>query len=551
MAIRVLDPETVNKIAAGEVVERPSSVVKELVENSIDAGARRIVIDIEDGGKKMIKVADDGCGMSPEDAQLALKPHATSKISSVEDLWNVQTMGFRGEALPSIAAISKFRLLTSDGTQGTEIRLSAGKDLIVQPSGAPRGTTVWVQDMFYNVPARYKFLKSSSRETQAISDVVARLAAAHPHIYFHLRSGGRTILEAGGTGDLRHVMAQVFGNEFAADAIDLYFSLETVTVSGLLAAPPHGRPSRSGQFFSVNRRPVRSLLLTWVTDDATRGRYMPGKHPVLIVNVSCSEGIDVNVHPTKAEVRFAREDIVRRALFHAYEAAFLPRADYPVPAQAKETDLDEWPQADDTIAQLVMEHPATGQRAFPELRFLAQTHGSYLLAEACDGIYIIDQHAAHERVFYEEVESTTYPSQLLAVPVTVSLDANSAAAFDEHRHTLEELGFDAEPFGPRSVIVRAVPGELAVSFTERVFTDLLEHLVHADSGSGLSALNEARKALAACHASVRASRGLSDMECVALIERLRGCREPFFCPHGRPTFLKISLHRLRKDFLRT
>lgn len=594
--IKVLDMDTANQIAAGEVVESPASVVKELVENAIDAGAGRIVILLEDGGKRLIRVTDDGCGIHPEDVRLAFNRHATSKIGSAEDLRSLSTLGFRGEALPSIASVSRVELTTcSPGfTVGVRLVIEGGQEVEGGEAGCPAGTTVTVRDLFYNTPARRRRLNSASRELAGVSEVVSRLALAYPGIIFQLWHHGTLLLSTPGNGDLQNTMVSLFGPGRTREMLPLQGEGIGIRVTGYAGRPALARATRDGQSFFVNRRWVRSPLLRAALEDAYRTLLPARRFPaaLLFIEVDPAE-VDVNVHPAKLEVRFAREQDVYRVVRDSVsgalasisllsqwgesrrgtepakpDAAALYRAFSPPGATARE-EGPRWEQGDlrtydirkgdDAGAPAGEDGPRGGLavQAFPEgslsgLRVLGQVLAAYIVAEGPEGLFIVDQHAAHERVYYEQLAagaSRGEPmAQVLVNPVTLEMSPGELACWEGNREILRELGVEWESFGGNAVLVRSLPVLLGEPGGERLLRDLLDGLRRFDGRTPLERREEAVRIMAACKAAVKANSRLSEVEMEALLKALAGAAQPYTCPHGRPTVVALSRRELEKKF---
>ncbi|MBE3589424.1 MAG: DNA mismatch repair endonuclease MutL [Firmicutes bacterium] len=587
--IRILDSRTADQIAAGEVVERPASVVKELVENALDAGARRIVIEVTGGGARTVIVRDDGEGMSPEDARLALLRHATSKIQSLEDLRSLATLGFRGEALPSIASVSRLDLVTRPQGAERAWRIAAAGGVVEreEPVGAPPGTTVTVRDLFYNTPARAAGLRSAAAETAACSQAAEALALAFPHVSFEFRSDGRVLWRTDGRGRLRDAAAALYGPEFARGCVEVARAAEGAAVEGLAARPELARASRALQMLIVNGHAVRHAGLRAAAEAAYRGLLPARRFPAFILHLRVDPAVvDVNVHPRKLEVRFADErrmtSLVHHAIAIALKSADLTpewgappasgasggsrpaatpwRGAAPPGNAAQSETAAAWsplrPSAAPLSAERVAEalrlyEPAAaipeGGRRLPPLRHAGAVLGTYLLAEGPDGLYIVDQHAAHEKIFYEQLlrDARAVAAQPLALPLVVPVPPARLALFEERRALWERFGVVAEPFGPDSLVVRAVPALLYGDPQEAV-AQLVEELLEDEGAAGDP--RAPALALASCKAAVKAGDRLSPAEAQALLDRLASLEEPFTCPHGRPTVWKIPSAELERRF---
>ncbi len=540
MTIRALAPEVADAIAAGEVVERPASVVKELLENALDAGARRITVEIRGAGRNLVRVVDDGAGIPAEELALAFQRHATSKVSTLADLEAIATLGFRGEALASIAAVADVECTTS----GRRIHLRAGRVLEESPAGPAPGTVLEVRDLFAITPARLKFLKSEATETAACLHVVQQYALLHPELRFRAVVEGRTALQTAGTG-LADAMAAVHG---AAPAREM-LTLDWPAVSGAVSQPKLSRGTRDGILLAVNGRPIASRALGFALDECYRGSLERGRHPVAVIDLAVEPGaLDVNVHPAKREVKFRDEGAVFASLQKAVRAALAgseaPRlavtgaALPPLAAPVRQLTLHE-PTAD------IHAEPAP-RRNGALLRPLGQVLDGYLVAEGPDGVVLIDQHAAHERVLFNRfrasVEDGLMHSQALLLPVVVELDPARMAALAGEERALRSLGFEVEAFGPRAARVLAAPAETPPARIEAAFLEVLAGLRNRSLDEALASL--------ACHSAVRFGDPLEPSEQRRLIEELESTTPDATCPHGRPTRLVLDWQDLKRHFRR-
>jgi DNA mismatch repair protein MutL len=568
--IERLPEDLVNKIAAGEVVERPASVVKELVENAIDAEARTVQVEIEAGGKVLIRVRDDGLGMSREDAELALERHATSKLRALADLQAVATHGFRGEALPSIASVSHLVLRTRDegNSAGTEVEFRDGRKVHVRDAGHPRGTTVEARDLFGGVPARRKFLRAESTEAAHVAEAVTLLALARPEIGFFLKSGGRTVLEAPAVESLPSRVYQVFGKGFLEDLLAVDGGEEWVRVEGLVSRPDRPRPPRSSLRLYVNRRPVRDRALAKAVSEAYRaaGAGDRGAEAVLFVDVP-PHLVDVNVHPAKTEVRFADPRTVFTAVERAVRGALsggvrqAPRADTTRVEAAVQAFLATGGgegaargSTSGTLPGLLAEGgPSTGG-APPAV--LGQHRNTYIVATDGEDLILVDQHTAHERVRFErlleDLGRGAVESQMLLAPQVVTLAPELRSFLEAGLEPLAAFGWDVEEFGGGSTRVRAVPallgGRDAASALERFLRDLRER----EEGEWIvSGAQERSAATLACHSAVRAGQALSPESMAAIVRDLGATAHPTLCPHGRPTSVRIPREDVSRWFGRT
>jgi DNA mismatch repair protein MutL len=574
MGIRVLPPQVASQIAAGEVVERPASVVKELVENSLDAHARTVAVETEEGGSRKISVADDGDGIAPEEIALALARHATSKLVSIEDLNSIRTLGFRGEALASIAAVARVTLVSRGRSQPRGMRLTSENGRAGKPvaAGAPQGTVVTVEDLFFNVPARRKFLKSPAAERRLIDSIAARFALAYPAVRFRLAQDGRETLSTSGSGDRREVLAAVFGLEAARRMIELPESERTgpVKVGGYVSPTDLSRSNRKDILLFVNGRSISDAALAAAVVQAYHTLLMVGRFPFGAVFVDVPpEDVDVNVHPAKAEVRFRAPDAVfsavqrtvRQALLENASVAGVPAA-APGPARSWEEGgagapgpewrLDHIPSAAAPVNPpgAAGAPPALASGEIPLLRPVGQVGAAYLVAEGPDGLYLIDQHAAHERVLFEAMQrepSGAHVSQRLLSPEIVELTAAQAGILAGQLDLLRRIGFDVEPFGGASFRVRSIPQLLGGIEPAEALRAVVEDF--EEDETPLAEEAEARLVARICkRAAVKAGQSLGPDEQAALVRALEQCRSPRTCPHGRPTMIHLPMDLLARRF---
>lgn len=565
-----------NQIAAGEVVERPASIVKELVENSLDAGARSVRLAIEQGGVKRIVVQDDGHGMSAEDLPLAVSRFATSKIADAQDLERVATMGFRGEALASIASVARLAITASTGGDaGATLVVAGGEEVRHGPAPHPPGTTVEVSDLFYNTPVRRKFLKSDRTEAGHVSDVVRRLALSHPGVAFELKHGARVIERLPGTPDAGARVAKVMGDEFLAQAVPVAASgAGDARLHGWVGLPTYSRAQATGQFFFVNGRTVKDKLVGHAVRRAYRDVLFHGRHPVFVLFLELDPaGIDVNVHPTKHEIRFRDARRVHDFVFGSLNRLLRetrPGAE-PPPVHYATGSARERPamQTSMSLAALIaaerrdgsprrgvdMPAPAVEEGDAPPLGYaLAQLHGAYVLSQNREGLVVVDMHAAHERITYEKLKADyqagTMVGQRLLVPVSFDVTPREADVAEAHADALETLGFVVERRGPRSLVVRQLPSLLASADAEGLARDLLAELAEFGTSDAIRARSEELLASMACHGSVRANRAMTVPEMNALLREMETTPNGGQCNHGRPTFLVQSLAEFDRLFLR-
>ncbi len=576
--IHLLDAALANQIAAGEVIERPAAVVKELVENALDAGAKRIEIDLQEGGRRLVRVRDDGCGMAREDAALSVQRHATSKLRSKDDLFAIRSYGFRGEALPSMAAVSRFSLLTceSDAAGGTRIEVEGGSAARISDAGAPPGTTVEVRDLFWNVPARRKFLKRAQAEQAQCLDAVLRLALPRPDVTFVVRDEGRTLAQLqAGVDVLAHRAEEALGREVRGHLVPFSGETRSARAHGLAVSPQVEYGSARNVWLFANGRAVRDRSLTHAVLRAY-GELMPhGRYPgaIVFLEVRPSE-LDVNVHPAKAEVRFADPKGAWEAI-HGALSQVLARGDWMPPGAPPPSIADPVQRVADAVERYGSRMPSTwwlppahapaapaAPAAQPDLvrrpswfrglRYLGQLHRTYLVCEGAQGLVLIDQHAAHERVNYQRLRARgTDALQPLLVPIVVQLSAAAAARVAGSAGLLASLGVELEPFGGESVAVKALPAPLA-RLDERglgaLLADLAEELSAHGRGESLERVRDALLARAACHGSVRAHDALTSPEAQALLESLDETDYGARCAHGRPVVAEWTQAEIERRF---
>jgi len=571
LSIQVLPGDVVSTIAAGEVVQRPASVVKELIENALDAGAHRIEIVIERGGSGLVEVSDDGSGIPGAELPLAVARYATSKLRTTEDLYNIRTLGFRGEALSSIGAVARMELITmaSGEDSGNMLTVEGGRVGDPKPIGAPQGTVVRVRDLFYNVPARRKFLKSENTERRWISRLVTRYALAYPEVFFSLTQEGKIAFQSSGSGDRREVLATVFGVETAHQMIALSaMERAPLQVTGFVSPPSIHRKRRRGMSFFINRRWIQDASLSAAVVQAYHGLLMVGCYPLAVILLDIPpEEIDVNVHPAKEEVRFRRPDVIFSVLQRIVRATLIGQSPPPeVQLTSRWGTEGWWSKSGDVSPDWALVHPVTDEReseivqqiqpAFPGgeiplLRAVGQVGASYLVAEGPDGLYLIDQHAAHERVLFEMLmsahEQGSVESQALLEPATIEFSPAQASIIQENLEVLKQLGFEIEPFGQRTYRLRALPVLLTETAPESALRAVVEEI--EEDESQLASEIEARLVARVCkRASVKAGQVLSLAEQQKLIRDLEGCQSPRTCPHGRPTMIHLSVDTLERQF---
>lgn len=649
--INLLDENTSNKIAAGEVVERPSSVVKELIENSIDANARNITIEIEEGGEKLIKIIDDGDGIHPEDIKKAFLPHATSKIKNSSDIFSINTLGFRGEALPSIAAVSKVSLKSKIQEEdfGREIIIEGGEILSFNECGINKGTSIEVKDLFFNVPARKKFLKTSSREASLISDIVSRIALANPSISFKLFNNGKKVLNTYGNSNLLDVTRTIYGKNIGENIIYFEHSEDTLTLYGYIGKEVIARGSRNNQSIFVNGRYIKNKTLVVAVENAFKSFSTVNKFPFFILFIEVyPENIDVNIHPTKAEIKFKDERLIFKKVFDTVhealrneifkefqvkkdentsfkkdefkEISFDIKDDYEKKERTKVTlpvDLNyertyskdyeniyekEYSNSssskyleetktnnnvnynnidskesntlnenftlrenfykdnvlDEKISKIPKEdlsnkNPNEKVPKFPPLRIIGQFNKTYILGEYDEVLYMIDQHAAHEKILFEKyfknIEEGSIIIQPLLVPEIIDLTLDDFSYYEENKEIFKNAGFTLEEFGGNSLALKEVPYFLGKLDAKGLFLNILDNIKELGSGK-TSEVKYNKIATMACKAAVKGHDLLSEQEMIKLVEDLRYINDPFHCPHGRPTIIKFTNYDLEKKFRR-
>ena len=629
--IKVLDQSTINKIAAGEVIERPSSVVKELVENAIDAGASAITVEIKDGGCSFIRITDNGSGIPKEQIQLAFLRHSTSKIQSVEDLLTISSLGFRGEALSSIAAVSQVELITktADGFTGSRYLIDGGKEKSLEEIGAPDGTTFLVRNLFYNTPARRKFLKTGTTEGNYISDLIEKLALSHPEISFRFISGGQNKLYTSGNGTLKDVIYGVYGRDITAGLIPLQHSCDLFSVDGYIGKPSMNRGNRALENYYINGRYIKSSIISKAIEDAYAGYSMPKKYPFTSLHFHIeSDIIDVNVHPTKMELRFSEGERVYKELYQAVHDAIMRRDVIPqvkldepakrhTPVMSQETTIEsknvpekiesgEKTEKENKIPEpfevnriknaqqreyapepvggaILKEHrteyeynrPAAHEPApvavpkqlslfeedkklldeknLVDHKIIGQLFDTYWLIEFDDKLFIMDQHAAHEKVLYERFMKRAMEgkpaSQQLMPPQIITLTLAAGQVLKENLDIITQMGFEIESFGGNEYAVRAVPVELYGASGKDMVMEIIDDLME-NPGRVSGETIKSRIATMACKAAVKGNNRLQTAEVKELVRELLTLENPYNCPHGRPTMISMSKYELEKKFKR-
>lgn len=636
--IQVLDQVTIDKIAAGEVVERPASVVKELVENAIDAKAAAITVEVKEGGISFMRIADNGCGIDREDVPGAFLRHSTSKIRNAEDLEHISSLGFRGEALSSIAAVSQVELITKtpEDSFGTRYMISGGKEEGMEDIGAPDGTTFLVRQLFYNVPARRKFLKTAMTEAGHVSDLMTRMALSHPHISFQFINNGQSKLHTSGNGNLRDVIYHIYGREIAANLINVTYEKNGIRITGYIGAPLISRGNRNFETYFINGRYVKSSILYKAIEDAYKDFTMQHKYPFTVLHIEVvGEDVDVNVHPTKMEVRFHNQQMIYNSIYEAvdqalHEKELIPEVTIDVPKPEPKTQAKPEPKAQPKeVIQPEVNKPAkvqpekaSGERDLdyfmeqmkkrvmsyhqqnssaevkgksdifkpqvqvdrvkeaaasyrakqsPEqmtlfdgklldkekranYKIIGQVFDTFWLVEFDNSLYIIDQHAAHERVLYEktlrEMKTREFTSQMISPPVILNLTMQEAQLLRTYMDQFTRIGFEFEEFGQDSYAVRSVPANLFSIAKKELLMEMIDSLSEEVHRRQSSELLDEKIASMSCKAAVKGNMRLSAQEVDALIGELLKLDNPYHCPHGRPTIISMSKRELEKKFKR-
>lgn len=658
--IQVLDQETINKIAAGEVVDRPASVVKELLENAIDAKATAVTVEIKDGGISLIRITDNGCGFEKEQIPTAFLRHSTSKIKSIEDLATVSSLGFRGEALSSIAAVSQVELITKPAfvLNGSRYCIEGGKEKTFEEIGAPEGTTFLVRNLFYNTPVRRKFLKTPTTEAGYISDIVEKLALSHPEVSVRFINNGQNKLHTTGNGNLKDVIYSIYGREITGAIMPVEFESKDITISGYIGKPTISRKNRSYENYFINGRYIKSNLISKAIEDGYLGHLMQHKYPFTILQISINPMLlDVNVHPSKMELRFRNAEDIYNIIVQAVKSAFFrkemipkvsisdtPKSSVPtvqnpqppmqlvqqapsvkqqvqstkqqhnqqhLPQQTKQevqarqqrppepfeksriqsevkytepissatsdilmvreenayhvpdSNKESTPTAEPTISDILPSKDATQLTLFDDKllskearskhKIIGQLFDTYWLIEYNDSLYIIDQHAAHEKVLYERtiktISTKEYTSQQISPPIIVSLSMTEEQYLNKNLEFFKKIGFEIEPFGGKEYAIYALPDNLFGLANKDLFSDLLDSLAD-DTKTTNNEMILSKIASMSCKAAVKGNQKLSIQEVDALIEELLSLDNPYNCPHGRPTIISMSKYELEKKFKR-
>ena len=631
--IQVLDQITIDKIAAGEVIERPSSIVKELVENAIDAGSTAVTVEIKEGGISLIRITDNGCGIPKEEVPLAFLRHSTSKIRSVEDLTTVASLGFRGEALSSIAAIAQVELITKekDALLGTRYQIEGGVEKRVEEIGARDGSTFLIHQIFYNTPARRKFLKTPMTEASHVNELMVRLALSHPEVSFEFINNGQSKLHTSGNGRVKDVIYQVFGREITQNILEIDESIPGLKVTGYIGKPLISRGNRNYENYYINGRYVKSSIIAKAIEDAYKDFTMQHKYPFTVLHFTMDgSDLDVNVHPTKMELRFSKQQDVYNFVYQAIKKALnqkelIPRVELPNPKPMPELsptpklvqdpvqiekpiekpavavqNLDYFmekmkervasyhkqnsqaevksvtsvhrekePEQVNRIQEAVnyrktqekqaeqlnlFEEKLLAKESVIQHKIIGQVFDTYWLVEFNNELFIIDQHAAHERVLYEKtihgMKEREYTSQYLSPPIILNLSMQEEDALKEHMEIFSKIGFEIESFGSDSYAIRAVPDNLFSIAKKELFIEMLDQIVDGISSNEAPDLIAEKVASMSCKAAVKGNARLSASEVQTLIGELLKLENPYHCPHGRPTIIAMSKYELEKKFKR-
>ncbi len=576
--IHILDQSLINKIAAGEVIERPASIVKELLENALDAGATSLDIDVKESGVSFIQVADNGSGMDREDAELCITRHSTSKIAKAEDLFNIHTLGFRGEALASISSVSRtaIRTRTKDAVKGTEVATQAGKILSVKPIGVKQGTTVIVEDLFFNTPARRKHMKDMETEFRQILDVVMRYALANPEVHFTLKHNSKEVLNCPATSNTLNNITSLYGRDVAKNLLPVNYSQDSIQVMGFISKPSYTRSDRSYQSLFVNSRSVQNKTISQAIYDAFHTLLFINRHPVALLNITIPANmIDVNVHPTKKEIRLEKEKLVYEVVFNAISETLQKHHIIPKISAAEIKNYDFRPTKSfirekaktDYATQQTLK--AEGQKSsagvaktvqgekdarFPPLKILDVIDNTYIIAKSKDSLYVIDQHAAEERVNYEkfmqQYKHKGIAVQKLLEPLVFDLDRKKSSLLKQNLPLLGQLGFKVEEFGDTTFRLITVPLLFQRLKDITLFNDLIDELEASEKATKLGEQKEARIIRFACRASIKAGDELPFEYLYNMLKDLSRCEKPFSCPHGRPTLIELDVKELEKKFQR-
>ena len=561
--IVLLDDLTINKIAAGEVIERPANVVKELAENAIDAGANKICIEIKNGGKTFIRVTDNGKGILEEDMPLAFERHATSKIRKIEDLEKVYSMGFRGEAVASISSVSKFTMITKtkDDILGHKMVVQGNHILEREDVGAPQGTTIIVEELFYNTPVRFKFLKQDAAEFRYIKELVQNMALANLNVAFELINDSKTVFRSVGNNSIKDLIYILYGKDLKDNVIDVNYNSGNIEITGVIGNTFIARDNRKDQIFFLNGRNIKNPILTNSTDQAFKGSIGIGKYGFAILNIKMpADYYDVNVHPTKRDVRFKNEDEVYKAVYHAIKSTmlnkeFLGDNQIEINSEKEKYVSNELSFVTNNLAsnEILKNENETVEEAITrenkrkvEYKYLGILLRTYIIVEIKDELYLIDQHAAHERILYEQIkENYKNNTQMMLVPQVVNLSHKELQFVNENLEMFKNIGFELEPFGNNSIKVNGIPDLEYKANKNDLFLDILDEMI-SNERTQVKDVEERFIATVACKAAVKAHMDLDREEVDYLITTLLSLKNPYTCPHGRPTTIKVSKEEIMK-----
>ena len=589
--IMVMDENLTNKIAAGEVVERCASVVKELVENSIDASSTEIKVELIDAGTKLIKVTDNGSGMDKEDAIISFQRHATSKLKTEDDLFNINTLGFRGEALASIASVSKTVLSTSTGDVGTTITIEGGKIIDVSSSSARKGTMIEIKDLFYNTPARLKYLKSLYTELASITDYMNKLALSKPNIKFTLINNGNVLLNTDGTNNLLKTISSIYGIDVVKKMIEVSIEDDDYVVNGYISLPEVNRSNRNHMITIVNGRVVKNQELNRTINDSYHSYKPDNRYPIVVLNIDVDPSlIDVNIHPTKMDIKFSKMEelcnliniMIKNSISNKtlipkievekpkYEEISIKSKYEEIKPKYEEINLDLNRIGEDNVIyeekelvlntdlindELEINEIKEEKERLPELYPVGLVHGTYIICQNEKGMYLIDQHAAKERINYEmylkKLGSPTGDSISLLFPYTIELTNNEYIILKENFDLLKNMNFDIEEFGINSIIVKAHPVWLLKGYEEESIRKILDVIINKEKNFSIEKFNEKIATMLSCKMAIKANENITIEEMEYLINDLRNCDNPFNCPHGRPTIIFYSNYDLEKLFKRS
>lgn len=582
--IKIMDAVLANKIAAGEVVERCASVVKELVENSIDAKSSEIKIDLIDSGTRSIQVIDNGVGMDKEDAILAFNRHATSKLQTEDDLFHIHTLGFRGEALSSIASVSEVILKTCNQQVGTEVKIEGGKVIYVEPCESRKGTKIEINNLFYNTPARLKHMKSLYTELASITDYVNKIALSYPNIKFTLINNNNVLLNTDGSGNLLKVIHAIYGLNITKKMIEVHGENNDYEISGYISLPEIHRSNRNGMITLVNGRVVRNIELNHVINDSYHSYKPDNRYPIVVLNIETDPTlIDVNIHPTKMDVKFSKmpellelvENMIKGKLT---TKTLIPHIEVPEEKKSRPEYIEQTLQLErveekteiyttkeeivledenpnKSFEEIIEEKEEEPKERLPELYPVGLVHGTYIICQNENGMYMIDQHAAKERVNYEyykrKLGNPNHDSTSLLLPITIELSNNDFIILKENFQLLENMKFKIEEFGVSSVIIKEHPTWLPKGYEKEAIEKILEIIVQLEKNFSIEKFNESIATMMSCKLAIKANMNITLEEMETLISDLRKCQNPFHCPHGRPTMIYYTKYDLEKMFKRS